>query len=382
MKIVFVCPPGAEKNVDFLSGESVGAIQLQIFGLCRGLAEKGHEVYLIRRWSLSKELLENHYGINFMNIKQTSPFSKWTKREDTMPFVEAFLSFIMYFLFSVKVLRTLRMIKPDIVNVSSLLQAFFMFSFIKSVKVYITHSHDIYIHDTPYVTIKKFMLKHALSNSDSIVALTYSIKYYLEALRFKIDAVIPNAIDPSEYTSKNNDYILYSGRLVKHKRVMDLLKSFSSLQKFFSTKLIVAGEGPEKKALIAWVNREGAQNSIAFMPYLSREEYRHSLSNCSVFVLPSTTEAFGVVIIEAMASGKPVIARRVQGPIDIITHGYDGFLFSDSSELTKYLELLLSDRHLRAQIGSNARKTVLEKYSINEIVSEYEKLYESLLLTR
>jgi glycosyltransferase involved in cell wall biosynthesis len=305
------------------------------------------------------------------------------KREDTELLFEAVISFIMYLAFSFKALRMLRAIAPDIINVSTVLQAFIMFSFIKPAKIYITHSHDMYVHDTPYSMLKKLMLKHALSSSDAVVALTNNIKSYLENMGFKINAVIPNAVDPDDYECSeqtDGNYELYSGRLVRHKKVLELLESFSSLQATNPSKLVISGAGPQKKLLTEWVRRKNIQDSVSFFPFLSRADYKRTLAQCSFFVLPSTTEAFGVVIIEAMASGKPVIARRVPGPTDIITHGYDGLLFSNFSELGECRKLLLSNKQLRRQIGRNARGTVVQKYAINKVVNEYEALYKSLML--
>lgn len=64
-------------------------------------------------------------------------------------------------------------------------------------------------------------------------------------------------------------------------------------------------------------------------------------------------EAFGVVIIEAMASRKPVIARNIVGPEDTITHGYNGLLFKDNKELKECIKLLLSNKKLRKKMGNN-----------------------------
>ena len=377
MKIVFVHAPGPKRNVDFLSGKLAAAMQQQTYNLSKEFAIRGYEVYIVRRWS-SNRTLEHHDGINFVNIHQPYPFLKRMRREDNLLFHEALLNFIMWFMYSIKVLKVLRDIKPDILNISSLLLGFFIARASKAFKVYITHSHDIYVYNTPYSLLKKFMLRQTLSNCDAIVSLTQSITTYLKSLSYRVDAVIPNALDLNEYVEGNNQrYVLYAGRLVKHKRVIDLLKSYLSIKETTQSELVIIGEGPEMRHLMEWVDLKNIRQSVRFLPFLSQTEYRTALSHCSIFVLPSNLEAFGVVIIEAMACGKPVIARRVHGPTDIITHGYDGFLFNTNNELEKYLELLLSNKELRSKIGRNARKTVLKKYDIRSVVDSYERLFKS-----
>jgi glycosyltransferase involved in cell wall biosynthesis len=378
LRIVFICPPGPEENVDFLGGKVVAAIQQQIFGISKELASIEHKVYIIRRWS-STEPFETYGGITFVNIHQAYPFLGRMKREDNQKFLESFWSFVTYFEYSLKVLRRIQQIKPDIVNISSFLQGFFIIRLVKPAKVYITHSHDIYVHNTSHRILKKFFLKSTLSSCDAIVALTESIKLYLESMRFNVDEVIPNGLNPTEYkTAKSEGYILYSGKLVKHKRVIDLLESVSSLQTAVPVRVLIVGDGPEKASLIKYVTKNNLQNTVQFMHFLSQKEYRETLARCTVFVLPSIKEAFGVVIIEAMASGKPVIARRVTGPADIITHGCNGLLFKNPDDLRSCLQLVLSDENLRLKLEINAKKTIETKYTFAKIVKSYERLYRSL----
>jgi glycosyltransferase involved in cell wall biosynthesis len=381
LRIVFICAPGRESSVDFLSKKQVAAVERQIFGISNELALKGHEVFIIRRWS-SDRVFEVHNGICFVNIPQSYPFLK-KGEEDSLSFLEALSSFLVHFVYSFKALKKIRTLRPDVVNISSILLGFFTSGFIKAPKVFVTHTHDFYVHDTPYRHLKELIVKVALANFDEIIALTPSIKKYLERMSIKVGAVIPNGLDLGKYDIEiHNDnlepLVLYAGRLAKHKRVIDLLESFSSINVRVASKLIIIGEGPEKSNLVEWVNHNNSAQEIGFLPFLSQEEYRRFLSKCSLFVLPSTTEAFGVVVIEAMASRKPVIARNVMGPMDIITQGQEGFLFQTNHELSEYMELLLSNEVLRRKMGSKGRATVESKYTFGKVSEEYMRIYESL----
>lgn len=146
-------------------------------------------------------------------------------------------------------------------------------------------------------------------------------------------------------------------------------------------ELVIGGFGPEKENLEDLKSKLGIKNRITFIPWLPKSDFIKKIASCSVYVLPSLCEPFGVVIIESTASGKPVIASNIPGPNEIITHGKDGFLFEAGNvfELKKYLELLLEDEKLRKRIGKNARRTVEERYTFEKVADSYIKLFEELL---
>ena len=114
---------------------------------------------------------------------------------------------------------------------------------------------------------------------------------------------------------------------------------------------------------------------------VGKDKLREYLSKCSVFVLPSLFECMPVTLLEAMASGKPVIASDIPGPKDIITQRYDGFLFEKGNveELKKYLGIIFDDKKLRKRIRENARKTVEEKYTFQKITQHYFETCEQIL---
>ena len=168
---------------------------------------------------------------------------------------------------------------------------------------------------------------------------------------------------------------MYAGRLVEHKGVQYLIKAFSEIREDITEDFVIIGCGPFEKTLKELVVSQNVNDRVRFIPFLSKPQYREFLSKCKAFAFPSLFEAFGVVVIEAMASWKPVIASNIIGPRDIITHGYNGFLFDKGNvdELKKYLKLCLSDGELRRKIGSNARKTIQQKYTYKKIADEYAR---------
>ncbi|RLC74321.1 MAG: hypothetical protein DRI61_16895 [Chloroflexi bacterium] len=197
--------------------------------------------------------------------------------------------------------------------------------------------------------------------------------------------IIPNGIDIEKYTPNYSDkrYVLFGGRFSKEKGLDCLIRAYSRLKEELQReyKLVLVGSGPEKAKLQKLASKLGMKDRLNFIPWLHSEAFIKKISNCSVFVLPSLYETFGIVVLEAMALGKSVIASDIPGPQDIITHGHDGFLFEKGNayELKKYLELCLSDKKLRTKMGKNARKTVEERYTFEKIADRYINLFEMLL---
>ncbi|MEM0233350.1 MAG: glycosyltransferase family 4 protein, partial [Candidatus Nezhaarchaeales archaeon] len=117
-----------------------------------------------------------------------------------------------------------------------------------------------------------------------------------------------------------------------------------------------------------------------FTGSLDIEELRYLYSCSHVLVLPSYFEAFPMVLIEAMASGLPVIGSKAGGIVDIVENGVNGYLFEKGSanELAEKLHLVLLDESLRHKLSINSRAIAESKYSWSTIASKLLKIYSSL----
>lgn len=377
MKIAFISAGGYMDKEDYVRGNLLGT-EYQIFGLSKELAKRGHEVYILRKWY--KSIIENVENIKIWGFKSTD----YRKSGLRLTFSKLRFSRI-----------AAEAIKDEGFNILVIIDPFTSyFTFKLSVpKVLVTHSQIPYELLPPEVlTNKNFLLRkirsiiqrNIFNNADVIVALNSTIRDYLKSSGYKAIS-IPNGIEIENYTPRylEDGCILYGGRLVRSKGCQYLIKAYSLLDKKLQDKseLVIIGFGPENGNLKDLALKLGINNKVRFIPWLPNGDFIKKMESCSVFVLPSLYETFGVVILEAMASGKPVIVSNIPGPKDIITHGYNGFLFEkgNASELKEYLELLLSDEKLRKKIGENARKTVEEKYTITKIADEYLKLFNDLV---
>lgn len=355
------------------------ARELQIFGISKELALMGHEVFIIRRWQGWEEI-ETIDGIKIVNVGTPYLYDK------------RFGSIASCMLFSLAAVRKIKKLKPEIVCLMDRYSGYFP-SKLKIPKIFIASTHDAFSFvkeneinrrkiNHIFFEAKRKMEENIMQRSDITISLTESIKEYLIQRGIKKACVIPNAIYLNDYyENREENFILAAGNLIEHKGIQYLITAFYEIHREITDDLIIIGSGPCEKYLKGLVDSYNISNRVKFIPFLPVSEYREFLSKCKVFVFPSLFEAFGVVIIDAMASGKPVIASNIIGPKDIIKHGYDGFLFEKENvyELKKYLKLCLSNGSLRREIGKNARKTIEDKYTFNKVADKYICLFNELL---
>ena len=127
----------------------------------------------------------------------------------------------------------------------------------------------------------------------------------------------------------------------------------------------------------------GLNGRVSFLGWQNRAQVGDLLRRCDVFVLPSRSEPFGIVIIEAMACGKPVVASAVGGIPEIIHQGENGILVEpeDPAALGDAILRVLEDEGLRAEIGRNGLKTVRRSFRSQHNGARYEGLFQHLLHT-
>jgi glycosyltransferase involved in cell wall biosynthesis len=148
---------------------------------------------------------------------------------------------------------------------------------------------------------------------------------------------------------------------------------------------VIIGDGPECSQLKDTAKKLGVEGRTTFAGTISDEELKHYYQSCSFLVLPAVydskgdTEGLGVVLLEAMSYGKPVIASNVGGITDIVIDQKNGFLVppANSEMLAQALVKMTSDKELRKALGSRARKTVDEKFNWDRIVKKLIALYHN-----
>jgi glycosyltransferase involved in cell wall biosynthesis len=170
--------------------------------------------------------------------------------------------------------------------------------------------------------------------------------------------------------------ILFVGRLVPYKGVDVLLRALRDVQ----ATAVIVGDGPLRASLEAQAEQSGLSSRVAFVGHLQDEEVVAHMHACDLFVLPSVTqqETFGVVQLEAMACGKPVVSTNLPTGVPWVNrHGETGLVTEpgDAAALAAALNTLLADPAQRARMGDVARSRVGDEFSVDRMVSQSSALY-------
>ena len=152
------------------------------------------------------------------------------------------------------------------------------------------------------------------------------------------------------------------------------------LASYPEAKFIISGSGPEKDNVVRRAYEVSAAGSIVFLDTLPRWQYIDLMRATDIVVVPSRNEPFGIVVLEAWAAGKPVVATLAGGPREFIWHDVNGFLVTaDPSGLAHGIGSLLADHdHCRA-LGANGRRAVEDKFNWDNIAAYTEGVYHVAL---
>ncbi|MCX9082811.1 MAG: glycosyltransferase family 4 protein [Candidatus Methanoperedens sp.] len=173
----------------------------------------------------------------------------------------------------------------------------------------------------------------------------------------------------------DNDFILgFAGRHIERKGCHDLILALGKLKHLENIKLLITGDGPKKKENIKYANKLGLERNIFFLGYIPDIRWLYSIIDC--FVIPSHWEPFGLVALEAHATGVPVISSNVEGLNEVVFDAKTGFLFEpkDQEDLAKKIELLYHNEDLRRKIIENGLKSA-GNYSLEKYLMILESIY-------
>ena len=195
--------------------------------------------------------------------------------------------------------------------------------------------------------------------------------------------VVYNGIDPHDFDSaqpyaSSAPYILGIGRLVPQKGFDILLRAFAK-SAIPGWNLLIAGEGPERDSLETLIRDLGLEGRAKLIGRADRAMAVSLFRGCGFFVLPSRMEPLGIVNLEAMAAGKPVIASRTGGVPEIVLDGETGLLVpaGDQTALAAALARLASDSLLRERLGVAGRRAV-GRFTWPAIAGQYAEIYSAL----
>ena len=212
-------------------------------------------------------------------------------------------------------------------------------------------------------------------------------------------AIIPNGIDLSEYADlppkgafkrkfgipEEKKIILYLGRIHKIKGIDFLIKAYTHLindMHYKDALLVIAGPDDghlkEAKSLTSALD---ISKHVLFTGPLYGQDKLEAYVDSDVVVLPSRYETFPIVVLEACACGKPVIASEVGGLKDLIINGETGLLFEPENvkQLTRSIFSLLNDNNVAKEMGQKGKSFVRENFTVEKVVERLEKAYEEVV---
>ena len=391
MRIIQVCerfPP------------SIGGLENHVYNLSYELSLRGHQVTV---------LTSDIKNIGFFKIDRADrPYEKITDNFEVYRF-KAYPPGIPYasaYGIIPPLIKKLIKLKPSIIHIQSYMlihsDITSILSKMKNIPTILTvHTFGdapprphlgalmkFYIH-----TLGKMNLKFARK----IIVLTPNAAEYILQLGIEKEkiCIIPNGIEnnrflnmPSPYRFKkkygfDGKMILFVGELSPRKGVQYLIKSMPKvLREIPDTTLVIVGIDRGFQSHLEGLSNElGIDNKVLFTGPVSNERLLEAYSACDVFVLPSEREGLPTVILEAMASGKPVVATNVGGNPYVIENGVTGLLtnYGDETKLADAIIYLLENVGVREKMGKDARKRVKE-FSWEKIAEETEKVYIGCLV--
>lgn len=239
----------------------------------------------------------------------------------------------------------------------------------------------------------KSMIEFGINQSDAVTAVSDSLVQQTEE-QFSIQVPIKriyNFVDqavyyPRDMTAERQKFAEPNEKILLHisnfrpvKRVKDVVAIFNLIQKKQPAKLLLVGGGPDLPAVTSYINELGLSSKVMILG--KQDEVSSLFSLADLLLLPSAKESFGMVAIEAMACGVPVISSDVGGLPEVIEHGKTGFLapIGDVESMAEQALLLLQRPVLYELFSLRGIEQVKRKFTMESIVDQYEALYKQVL---
>jgi len=230
----------------------------------------------------------------------------------------------------------------------------------------------------------------SIQSSDRITAVSRFLKDRAEA-SFGITRpieVIYNFVDPKVFAPRPRaglrlatprvKVLMHASNFRPVKNIPTVIQVFAEVRKRLAAKLVMVGDGPEKPAAELLTRELGLERDVLF---LGNQDYMEELlPQADVFLLPSSSESFGLVALEAMSAEVPVVASNAGGLPELVEHGVSGYLH-DPTHLAGFVASvlkLLTNEPLRRTFGRRARRRARDQFSTDEMVERYIRVYDSL----
>lgn len=256
------------------------------------------------------------------------------------------------------------------------------------------------INSTDYNNYLRGNLSHRLNNymirrADALQVISPQLENYVRSWRKPPKRIytIPNGVNTEKYdrsrieqTARKPFHISEDAQVIGSVGRLELIKGYDILIGAFSkivkhgidARLILVGDGPERESLKRLSKTLGVENRIHITGFC--EDVRPFLAAFDLYVCSSRSEGVPMALLEAMAMGLPVVSTRVGGIESVIEEGRQGFLISPEEEnaLVDALRNLLSNRNQVKILGEEARKRVVEHFSVDRMIGNVQRMYDDM----
>lgn len=236
-----------------------------------------------------------------------------------------------------------------------------------------------------------------IEHSDAVTAVSHSLRAETDrvfGVKRPIE-VISNFVDPADYVNarpaiwpgddkvgargKKEPIMVHISNYRPVKRSTDVVKIFARVLASMPARLLLIGEGPDLGQVTDLADELGILNRVRLIGVV--DDVAPYLRSADLLILPSQTESFGLVALEALASGVPVIASRVGGLPEVVQHGVSGYLFSpgDVEGMAQQAVKILGNHSLSKQLGRAGSEWAAAHFHPDQIVPRFEELYRRIL---
>jgi len=347
----------------------IGGVTTHVEGLARELVSRGHDVAIFTKSaSYDDESLS-------LQICRVNSFFRTTRTLD-VPVLEELES-------------ALKSFKPDVIHGHHAFSPVSLFSVyigkrlgVKTVltnhSISILYNFDHLWHPSSYLL---FPYRQLIGMADEVVAVSKAAATFISHFTDKEARIIPNGINASEFAPERKVYdgksILFVGRFSYRKGVSFLLEAMREVvDRQTDVRLSIAGAG-SAAPLQLLVRGMGIDGNVRIIPNVERSSLLELYRSSNVFVMPSIFgESFGIVLLEAMASGTPVVATNQGGISEVIKDGINGFIVEkyNLDELAEAILAILHDQKLFERMSGECLASA-KSYDWSRIADELESAY-------
>ncbi|OGH68568.1 MAG: hypothetical protein A3J66_03165 [Candidatus Magasanikbacteria bacterium RIFCSPHIGHO2_02_FULL_47_14] len=259
-------------------------------------------------------------------------------------------------------------------------------SFLEPPYVISLRGSDVPYHNPSYrymYAVMKSLIYRSWKKAGAVVVNSDDLQNEAEHFLRRDYAVIPNGVDINKFsvnTKRSSVFrVLFVGRLHRIKNIPLLLRSFKKFSQRISSKpveLVLIGDGPERRQLVSYCKELNIQDTVVFSPHVPHHELPSSYQHASVFVLVSEREGMSNTLLEAMASGLPVITTKTGGS-DMLVKSNGYVVDPNEEDISEALYQVYINPDRQKEMGVYSR-SIAERFHWENMADQYFQLYQRL----